>query len=120
VGVECVCHEDEFASRVGGACVTAGVEVLYVLIVPPGPEWGPRQVLADLHGKGALSPTLSSVSVAAIVSSRHTAPLQAPEFLATLRLAKTLVHWESVERLPRAIEGGAGVPPGHSLLAEHE
>jgi len=39
-GAECVCLEDAFASGALGACATAGVEVSYVLIVTPGPEWG--------------------------------------------------------------------------------
>ena len=48
--------QDTFASGAVGACVAAGVEVSYVLIVPHGPEWGLWQVLADLRGKGALGP----------------------------------------------------------------
>ena len=39
-GAECVYLPDAFASGAVGACVTAGVEVLYVLIVTPGPELG--------------------------------------------------------------------------------
>ena len=72
-GAECVYLEDRFACGVVGACVAAGVEVPYVLIVPPGPEWGLGQVLADLRGKEALGPTLGSVGVAVIVSSSRTA-----------------------------------------------
>jgi len=70
-GAECVYLEDVFASGAVGACVAVGVEVSYVLIVPPGPEW--ELGLADLRGKGALGPTLGSVSVDAIVSSSRTA-----------------------------------------------
>ena len=39
-GAECVYLEDAFASGALGACVVVGVEVSYVLIVTPGPEWG--------------------------------------------------------------------------------
>jgi hypothetical protein len=47
--------------------------VTYVLIVTPVPEWGGLgHVFADQRGKGALGPTLGSVSVAAIVSSSRT------------------------------------------------